>query len=51
MSNSDDFFEVNCEVPFKPIQQITIESIHLQEHQLIIRAKMVLKGDGDSEFI
>lgn len=48
MSNSDDFFEVNCEVPFKPIKQITIESIQLHENHLLIRSQMILAGEGET---
>ena len=48
MNNTDDFFEVNCEVPFKPIKQITIENVRLHENQLLIRAQMILANESDS---
>lgn len=51
MSGIDDFFEVNNEVPFKPIKEIKIDSLELTEDIVKIRASMVLQGDSEAEFI
>lgn len=44
----DDFFEVNNEVPFQPIQNIKIESVEVKEHDIHLRVKMVLSRGSDS---
>lgn len=44
----DDFFEVNNEVPFQPIQSIKIESVEVKEQDIHVRAKMVLARGSDN---
>lgn len=51
MSGFDDFFEVNNEVPFKPIKEIKIAHLELAEDIIKIEASMVLQGDSEAEFI
>lgn len=51
MNTQDDFFEVNNEVPFKPIKHIRIESLQLQEQLIHIRVSMTLVGFPEADFL